>query len=152
LQLNQDGENNFLVLTFTNDSDAGTYYEESFNTASNTPSMDTGSFSFTLPPQITAQPADVTAATGDSASFTVTATGSPTLIYQWQMNGTNLADGTTDWGSTIAGSSTTNLMISTVATNDAGNYQVVVTNNFGSVTSSIVTLTIDDTNSEPSDP
>jgi uncharacterized repeat protein (TIGR02543 family) len=144
LQLNQSNENNFLVLTFTNDSDAGSYYEESFNTASNTPSVDAGSFSLTLPPQITAQPTDVTTTNGGTASFTVTATGSSTLAYQWQMNGTNLTDGTTDWGSMISGSLTTNLVISTVATNDEGNYQVVITNNFGSVTSSIVTLTIGD--------
>jgi len=142
LQLNQAGDNNFLVLTFTNDSFQGNYYEESFNTASNTPAVDTGSFSLTLPPQITAQPANVTTTNGGSASFTVTAVGSQTLLYQWQMNGTNLDDGDTDWGSTISGSLTTNLTISAVSTNDAGHYQVVVANDFGSVTSRVATLTI----------
>jgi uncharacterized repeat protein (TIGR02543 family) len=90
---------------------------------------------FALPPQITTQPMNSVTNSGGTASFTVAATGSLPLAYQWLLNGTNLTDGITAWSSTISGSLTTNLTISAVSTNDVGYYQVIVTNAFGSVTS-----------------
>ena len=43
-----------------------------------------------LPPQITPQPTNQTVAVGTSASFVAAAAGSPPLVYQWQVQGTNL--------------------------------------------------------------
>jgi hypothetical protein len=51
--------------------------------------------------------------------------------YQWQFDGTNLAGAT---GST--------LLLTNIQPSQAGSYQVVITNTFGSVTSAPVTLTI----------
>ncbi|HXU77864.1 MAG TPA: LamG-like jellyroll fold domain-containing protein, partial [Methylomirabilota bacterium] len=68
---------------------------------------------------------------GYTIPFTVVAAGTPTLAYQWTRNGTNLATKTTSA-----------LTLSAVTTNDSGNYAVIVTNNYGSVTSSIVALTV----------
>jgi uncharacterized repeat protein (TIGR02543 family) len=132
----------YSILTFTA-SDSGNYYEESGTNS------DSGSFGLTLPPQITVQPADVTTTNGGSATFSVTAIGSQPLAYQWQMNGADLTDGTNDWGSIISGSTSNVLTLTTVATNDAGTYQVIVTNNFGNATSQGAQLTIGDTNSAP---
>ena len=42
----------------------------------------------------------------------------------------------------MAGQTTTNLTMSSLVTNDSGNYAVVVTNAFGAVTSSVVALTV----------
>src|SRR5580704_4399513 len=45
-------------------------------------------------PQIIMQPSSQTVTAGQSATFTVVATGSPTLTYQWQKNGANIAGAT----------------------------------------------------------
>src|SRR6188768_3827211 len=42
-------------------------------------------------PSISSQPANVTVAAGQSATFAVTASGSAPLAYQWQRNGANIA-------------------------------------------------------------
>jgi sugar lactone lactonase YvrE len=89
------------------------------------------------PPVIAQQPTNQVVIVGSPASFNVTAWGTAPLEYQWQVNGTNLTD-----GGEISGSTTTNLVLSDVSTNDVGSYTVIITNNFGSVTSSVATLTV----------
>jgi uncharacterized repeat protein (TIGR03803 family) len=88
-------------------------------------------------PGISTQPQSLTVTNGNPASFTVGAFGTQPLFYQWQFNGTNLSD-----GGVISGSATNNLLLKTVTTNYAGNYQVIITNAYGSVTSSVATLTV----------
>ncbi len=82
-------------------------------------------------PQITLQPANQSALSGGAASFSVTAAGNAPLVYQWQFVGTNLAFATN-----------TLLVFNPVATTNAGSYDVVITNSFGSVTSATVTLSV----------
>ena len=82
-------------------------------------------------PSITQQPTNQTAVEGDSVTFNVTATGEGTLSFQWRFNGTNLS-GATD----------SSLMLDNVQTNQAGPYQVIVSNTFGSSTSAVATLTV----------
>ena len=65
------------------------------------------------------------------------AAGSAPLSYHWQFDGANLTDGTS-----ISGSSTSNLTFTGVSPIEAGNYAVVVTNSFGSITSAVVPLTV----------
>ncbi len=84
-----------------------------------------------VPPSITAQPADQTVVAGSNATFRVTAAGTSPLSYQWRFNGTNIT-GATSSVATISGANTTN----------AGNYAVVVTNNFGVITSYAAKLTV----------
>jgi hypothetical protein len=83
------------------------------------------------PPQITTQPADQTVVAGDLASFSVTASGSGPLSYQWTSEGTNLA-----------GATGTQLQLPSVSATQAGHYAVVVTNAFGSITSTAAVLTV----------
>ena len=45
-------------------------------------------------PAITTQPASQTVSTGQKATFTVTATGTAPLSYQWQKNGTAIGGAT----------------------------------------------------------
>ena len=80
---------------------------------------------------IKVQPQGLTVPEGTSASFTVTAAGVAPLSYQWQANGTNLADATA-----------ATLTFTNVQPTDAGNYVVVVTNSFGAATSSVATLVV----------
>jgi len=83
------------------------------------------------PPQIVTQPQIQTLRLGSNAIFSVDATGSPALIYQWRKNGTNLNAATSS-----------NLTLTGITTNDVGNYSVVITNLYGSVTSAPAALLI----------
>jgi Immunoglobulin domain len=93
------------------------------------------------PPTITAQPKSVTVAGGAAFSFSVTATGSTPLTYQWLLNGTAIPGAT---GATYA------VVNSTSA--EAGNYTVVVSNTAGSVTSTAATLAFGTTSTSSSGP
>lgn len=89
------------------------------------------------PPAITGQPTSATVDTGSNAVFNVSAQSSIAMSYQWLKNGTPMVD-----SSNIVGSITASLTISNAATTDAASYQCVVTNDAGSVTSTVATLTI----------
>jgi hypothetical protein len=89
------------------------------------------------PPAIVSQPQSQTVNAGQSASFSVTATGTAPLSYAWTKNGTRLSD-----GGNITGSSTPTLTVANVGAADAGNYAVIVSNQAGSVVSSPATLTV----------
>jgi hypothetical protein len=82
-------------------------------------------------PSISSPPSAAAVSIGATATFSVTATGTPTLTYQWRKNGT-----------VIAGATSSSLVISSAQPSDAGNYDVVVTNSAGSVTSTAVALTV----------
>jgi len=82
-------------------------------------------------PLITLGPIDATVYEGQAAQFNVTATGSGTLAYQWRHEGTNLPS---------ANAST--LSWSRAALSMAGTYDVVITGQFGSLTSSQAKLTV----------
>ena len=84
---------------------------------------------------------------GANVTFTLTANpGNPAASDSWyKISGgvTNLlSDGPTGAGSTISGSATTNLTISTVAFSDAAGYFAILTNPSGSATSAVATLMV----------
>ncbi len=83
-------------------------------------------------PGITSQPQSESVALGDSAVFSVIATGSPSLYYQWFFN-TN---------SPLGNATNSVLTLNNVQPGDAGNYSVLVSNVAGSVTSDYATLTV----------
>jgi immunoglobulin I-set domain protein/PQQ enzyme-like repeat protein len=86
----------------------------------------------TVAPAITAQPTDQRVVIGQTATFTVTASGTAPLSYQWQKGGTSIS------GATAASYTTPAAMLA----DDATTFQVVVTNSAGSVTSSSAKLTV----------
>lgn len=83
------------------------------------------------PPSITQHPQSRTVPPDASVMFTVAASGTEPLSYQWQKN-------TGD----ISGATETSYTINPVAGTDAGNYRCVVTNDFGSATSDEAVLTV----------
>ncbi len=84
-----------------------------------------------LAPAIAAAPASVTVPAGQTATFTVSASGYPPLSYQW-LRGTTDIQGAT---------SVTYSLVATAADNGAA-FAVRVTNAYGSVTSAPAMLTV----------
>jgi len=83
------------------------------------------------PPALTAEPSSHAVAAGDFVELTVGVGGPGPFTYQWQLNGTNLADATSQV-----------LHLNGLATNQAGFYSVVVSDAAGSLTSSVATVTV----------
>jgi glucose/arabinose dehydrogenase len=100
-------------------------------------------------PTITQQPVSVTVATGGTATFTVTATGSAPLSYQWQKLSGGIWGNVTD-NSSFSGSTTATLSITNVQLKFAGQYRVIVSNSAGSATSDAATLTVQQAGTAPS--
>jgi uncharacterized repeat protein (TIGR03803 family) len=90
-----------------------------------------------LPPSILVPPTNQTVFAGVDVTFAVVAAGTIPLSYQWQENGTNL----TDVGS-LSGSATSVLTIHSTTTANSGTYSVILSNAFGSVTSTGAVLTV----------
>jgi hypothetical protein len=82
-------------------------------------------------PSFIAQPGSQIVNVGDRATFSATASGSPTPTYQWLKG-----------GSAIAGATNSLYMIASAQPSDAGAYAVVATNSAGSVTSSAAQLSV----------
>ena len=81
---------------------------------------------------ITTQPTNRTAYVGQTATFSVVATGSPALTYQWRKNGTAIAGAT-------AATYTTPVL---TGADSGASYTVVVTNPVNAVTSAAAILTV----------
>jgi hypothetical protein len=111
-------------------SDAGSYLVTVHNPYG---SVDSSSATLTvnMPPSISVQPVSLTKMVGQSASFSVTASGTAPLDYQWKKDSTNITDATFS-----------SYSIASVASSDAGSYLVTVHNPYGSIDSSSATLTI----------
>ena len=82
-------------------------------------------------PTIVLQPQSLTVNTGSTATFTISASGKPTPTYQWRFDGTSLTDETS-----------TTLIINDVQYINTGSYDVVVTNDIGTITSNIASLNV----------
>ncbi len=72
------------------------------------------------PPVITAQPVNLSASSGSTATFAVTATGAEPLSYQWRFNGAD-----------IVGATSASLELSLVSAASQGVYTVLVTDGRG---------------------
>ncbi len=100
-------------------------------------SLPSGTIDVCTPPALSLQRTDVTACPGDTVQFSVNATGSAVLMYQWRKDGSPLAD-----GGDISGATTDLLSIANVDAADLGSYDVLVSNSCGSVSSNTASLTL----------
>ena len=89
-------------------------------------------------PLITNHPQSISVSQGNTANFSVTATGTQPLSYQWRKNSAN-----------ISGATNTTYSIPNVTSSDAGDFSVIVTNSAGSDTSNNATLTVTAPNQLP---
>ncbi len=90
-----------------------------------------------LAPSITTQPANQTVNSGQTASFSVTASGTSPLTYQWQKS----IDGGTIWNN-VGTNSSSYTTPPTVFGDNGTKFKAVVTNSAGSETSNDAKLTV----------
>jgi glucose/arabinose dehydrogenase len=83
-------------------------------------------------PTITTHPASQTVSTGQSATFTVTASGGTPMSYQWQRNGIDI----------IAATSSSYTISNVQASDNGARFRVRVTNNWGTALSNDAVLTV----------
>ncbi len=83
-------------------------------------------------------PASITRVASQSASFSVSATGTGPLSYQWKKDGIDLVN-----GPRVSGATTANLSLSSLTTADAGLYSVEVSNVVGSLLSNAASLFVE---------
>lgn len=83
------------------------------------------------PPSITEPPSSAATVTGRQVTFSVTATGAPTLRYQWAKDDVD-----------ILGALTSTLTLFSPEPSDSGQYTVTITNPDGKIKSSAATLTV----------
>ena len=108
-------------------------YDVLVKNAAGTITSEVATLSVTSPVIITKQPSSLVLNTGADATFSVEATGTAPITYQWRKGGTP-----------IAGATSASLTLSPTQTSDAGSYDVVVTNPVGSVTCTPATLVFND--------
>ena len=90
-----------------------------------------------IPPIITTHPSNQAVSQGQTATFTVVATGSAPLAYQWQKNGTNIFGATGPSYTTPA----------TILSDNDSTYRVIVSNAADIIMSNAATLTVNPTTS-----
>jgi hypothetical protein len=84
-----------------------------------------------FPPGISVQPVGQTTLEGSNVVLSVVTTGTGPFNYQWNFDGKNLV-----------GATNVTLNLANLHPNQSGNYSVIVSTAFGSITSSIVTVTV----------
>jgi len=94
----------------------------------------------TVAPSITTQPASQTITSGQTATFSVAASGTAPFSYQWQLNGSAINGATSSTYTTPA----------ETTSNSGAKFSVVVSNSAGSATSGNATLTVTATPVAPS--
>ncbi len=105
--------------------------------------LDDFSVTFTLEsptaPYITAQPQGRTNASGSTATFSVTVSGTPAFTYQWKKDGNDL----TDVGN-VQGATTARLRLTSVSALDDGIYTCGITNLVGGTNTADAALAVID--------
>ncbi|MDB6110662.1 MAG: Conserved repeat domain protein, partial [Pedosphaera sp.] len=123
--------NALLNLTNVQPVDAGAYSVVIANAAGSVTSSNATLSVLTFPPSIATQPQNRTITAGTNVSFSVFASGTGPLSYQWQKN-----------GSALGGATASVLSLTNVQAANAGTYSVAITNLYGSVVSSNAILTV----------
>ena len=110
----------------------GSLYYLARGTGTSTGGVHRIQYTLNTPPAITAQPQDRRVTVGDSVTFSVSASGTPPLSYQWQRDGVAIS-GATSSSYTIA---------SAQLVDDGIGFRCRVANAYGSVTSNPATLAV----------
>lgn len=125
------GGNSYTIPPAT-EADNGSLFSVRVSNLGGTLTSNTAKLTVRIPPSITTQPVNKTVKVGGTPKFSVTATGTAPLKYQWTKNGVNIT-GATKSSYTIPAA---------VATDNGALFSVVVSNKAGSVTSDNALLTV----------
>jgi hypothetical protein len=117
-------------INHVDNGNGGNYFVVVANSTGGTTSQ-VATLTVLTPPSISSQPQSLTNAPGQTATFTVSASGTGPLSYQWLFKGV-----------AVVGATNSALAIPNPAYSNVGNYSVVITNVAGSKTSSVATLTL----------
>jgi endonuclease/exonuclease/phosphatase family metal-dependent hydrolase len=123
---------NPLTVTNAQLTNAGTYSVVITNTMGSITSSVAVLTITNAAPSITKQPNSTVVRPGSSPTFSVAATGTEPLSYQWFFKTNNL----------IAGAASNSFTVTNAQLTNGGGYSVVVSNSVGSVTSAVATLTL----------
>ena len=127
-----DGANNSsITIAGALATDAGLYDVVVSNASGSVTSSAASLIISGIPPSITSQPSSTTVSAGTNVTLAVTASGSPTLTYQWRKD-----------FSPLAGATGSALVIHDAQSANAGSYDVVVTNSVNSATSSAASVVV----------
>lgn len=131
-------DENSLTRVFNGSIDEAAVYKSALSSDQMLALFSKGAGLSPLPPAIATQPQSAGAYAGNTVKFTAAGiNGSSPISYQWQFNGTNLAN-----GGAISGAQTASLTITNVTLANSGNYQLVTSNYVGVTLSSNATLTV----------
>jgi hypothetical protein len=105
-------------------------------------SISGGLFGVHMPeyPRVSVRPQDLEACAGGTAAFSVTLANPAGATYQWRRNGVNLVNGAAG-SATISGATTSTVTISNPGLAQLGNYDCVITNPCGAVTTGTARMT-----------
>ena len=120
-----------LPRTFLRDGGSSQWKQKFFRLIDSTPRG--------FPPSITAQPVPLTVTEGETASFSVSVSGTPPFSFQWFNNAVP-----------IAGATSPTFTISSVTLADAGDYSAVVKSPLHSLRSDLVPLVVNPKPTAPS--
>ena len=113
-------------------SDNGTQFAVVISNNAGTITSNAAILTVNIPPSITTQPSIQTVIAAQTATFSVTATGTLPLSYQWQKNGVAVSGATSPTYTTPP----------TTGTDNGSQFTVIVSNFVGTITSSAATLTV----------
>ena len=125
-----DATNALYSIPSVGTNNAG-YYAVVVTSLAGSATSSNAALTMVLSPQSQTNPA------GATATFIATAFSPELLNYQWQKNGTNLAE-----GDRFSGTTNSTLTIASVSDADAANYSAVLSDAYSSVTTSNATLTV----------
>jgi hypothetical protein len=130
---------NTLTINGITPADAGAYTVEVSGATCGTVVSNTANVSVNPKITIHDQPISIAVCEDNMASFSVNATGTEPLTYQWQYNESNLSD-----DGRINGSTASQLNIPLATNSDEGIYKVTIYSGCGNITSSSATLAVTD--------
>ena len=139
------------VSTVDNTATNFSYDGIAFRPANNTQAAATNLFqlvsvtttSAPVAPSIITQPQDLSVSSGQSPAFSVVPNGTLPLFYQWYFNtNTPLSSGTVNFAPAHTLAPNPSVTITNAQDTDEGTYLVIISNAYGSVTSSVANLTV----------